>query len=121
LTRANRSKVERANRSIRVTVTHVTGGEGLQHFEKLAPVGPRARHLLAIDIPAAASGGAKLVKLGVERLAVIRAAGGALFLKQIGSNRALWPGVKHRKGENPIEWPPDLQIQDLPRRSGPGM
>jgi protein gp37 len=51
----------------------------------------------------------------------VRAAGGALFLKQIGSNRALWPGVNHRKGENPIEWPPDLQIQDLPRQSGPGM
>ena len=43
-----------------------------------------------------------------------RAAGGAFFLKQVGSNRVLWPGVKHRKGENPIEWPPDLQIQDLP-------
>jgi protein gp37 len=51
----------------------------------------------------------------------VRAAGGALFLKQVGSNRALWPGVEHRKGENPIEWPPDLQIQDLPRRSGPSM
>jgi Protein of unknown function (DUF5131) len=51
----------------------------------------------------------------------VRAAGGALFLKQVGSNRALWPGVKRRKGENPIEWPPDLQIQDLPRRSGPSM
>lgn len=51
----------------------------------------------------------------------VRAAGGALFLKQVGSNRALWPGVKHRKGENPIEWPPDLQIQDLPRRSEPSM
>jgi len=51
----------------------------------------------------------------------VRAAGGAFFLKQVGSNRALWPGVTHRKGENPIEWPPDLQIQDLPRRSGPSM
>ena len=48
----------------------------------------------------------------------VRAAGGAFFLKQVGNNRALWPGVKHRKGENPIEWPPDLQIQDFPRRSG---
>ena len=38
----------------------------------------------------------------------VRAAGGASFLKQVGSNRALWPGVKHLKGENPIEWPPDL-------------
>ena len=51
----------------------------------------------------------------------VRAAGGAFFLKQVGSNRALWPRVKHRKGENPIEWPPDLQIQDLPRRSEPSM
>ena len=51
----------------------------------------------------------------------VRAAGGAFFLKQVGSNRAVWPGVKHRKGENPIEWPPDPQIQDLPRRSGRSM
>ena len=47
----------------------------------------------------------------------VRAAGGAFFLKQVGNNRALWPGIKHLKGESPIEWPPDLQIQDLPRRS----
>jgi hypothetical protein len=45
----------------------------------------------------------------------VRAASGAFFLKQVGSNRALWPGVKHLKGENPIEWLPDLQIQDFPR------
>jgi protein gp37 len=51
----------------------------------------------------------------------VRGAGGAFFLKQVGSNRALWPGVSHRKGENPIEWPPDLQIQDFPSRSGRSM
>jgi len=45
----------------------------------------------------------------------VRAAGSAFFLKHIGSNRAPWPGAKHRKGEN--KSPPDLQIQDFPRRS----
>jgi len=34
------------------------------------PVGPRARRLLAVDIPAAASRYAKLLKLAVERLPV---------------------------------------------------
>ena len=29
---------------------HVAGGEGLQHFQKFAPVGPRARHLLAENL-----------------------------------------------------------------------
>ena len=46
-----------------------------------------------------------------------RAVGGAFFLKQVGSNHALWSGAKDRKGEDSIEWPRDLQIQDLPRRS----
>ena len=50
-----------------------------------------------------------------------RAVGGAFFLKQVGSNHALWSGAKDRKGEDPIEWPPDPQIQDLPRRSGRSM
>jgi protein gp37 len=45
----------------------------------------------------------------------VHAAGGAFFLKQVGSNHDLWPGVKHRKGECPIEWPRDLQIRDFPR------
>ena len=35
-----------------------------------ASVGPRTCHLLAVDIPAAASGGAKLVKLGIECLPI---------------------------------------------------
>jgi hypothetical protein len=47
---------------------YVAGGEGLKHPEKLAAVGPRARDLLAVDV-AAASGGAKLLKLAVEGLA----------------------------------------------------
>jgi len=42
-------------------------GEGLQHLQKLAPVGPRARHLLTVDRPA--PGFAQLLKLAVERLA----------------------------------------------------
>src|SRR5205807_10428721 len=49
---------------------HVAGGQLAEHPVKLAPVGPRARHLLAIDVPAAASGGAKLLKLAVEGLPV---------------------------------------------------
>ena len=47
---------------------HVAGGEALQHFEKLAPVAVRARHLLTVNIGAARA--AKLLKLGVERLPV---------------------------------------------------
>ncbi len=70
LTMPNRSKVERASRSIRVTVTTSPGAEAVEHAEKLAPVGPRAGHLLAVDVPAGASGGAKLVKLRVEDLPV---------------------------------------------------
>ena len=35
-----------------------------------ASVGPRARHLLAVDIPAAASGGAQWLKLSVEGLPI---------------------------------------------------
>ena len=44
----------------------------------------------------------------------VQAAGLALFVKQLGSNRAAWPGVRHLKGEDPAEWPADLQIQDFP-------
>jgi hypothetical protein len=47
---------------------HVAGGQLVEHAQKLAPVGPSARHLFPIDVPAAASGGAKLLKLGVEGL-----------------------------------------------------
>ena len=40
---------------------HVTGGEVVEHAEKLA-----RRHLFAVDVPAAASGGAELVELSIE-------------------------------------------------------
>jgi hypothetical protein len=49
---------------------HVAGGQLAEHTEKLAAVAVRAGHLLAIDVPAAASGGAKLVKLAFEGLPV---------------------------------------------------
>jgi hypothetical protein len=42
---------------------HVAGGQLAEHPVKLAPVGPRTRHLLAVDVSAGASGGAKLLKL----------------------------------------------------------
>ena len=44
-----------------------------------------------------------------------RGMGASFFMKQIGSNRALWPGVRHPKGEDPTEWPADLQVQEIPR------
>ena len=53
---------------MRVTITTSPGGEAFEHFEKLAPVGARARHFLAVN--PAASFGAQLLKLGVERLPV---------------------------------------------------
>jgi hypothetical protein len=40
-------------------------------------------------------------------------AGIALFVKQLGSNRAAWSGVRHFKGEDPAEWPADMRIQDF--------
>jgi hypothetical protein len=54
---------------------HVSRLETVEHAKKLAAVGPRARHLLAVDVPAVASGGAKLLKLAVEALPVGRDAG----------------------------------------------
>ena len=44
----------------------------------------------------------------------VQTAGLALFVKQLGSNRAVWPGVHHLKGEDPTQWPADLRIQDFP-------
>jgi hypothetical protein len=49
---------------------HVAGGQLAEHPAKFAPVGPRAYHLLAVDVPAAASGLAKLLKLAVQGLPV---------------------------------------------------
>jgi hypothetical protein len=69
-----KSKVPRASRSIRVTVT-TSPGAPVVHLEKLAPVRSRSCHLLAVDVPAAAPGSAKLLKLGVEGLPVGRDAG----------------------------------------------
>ena len=54
---------------------HVAGCEPVEHFEKLSAVTVRAGHLLAVNVPAAASGIAKLLKLSVERLPVGRDAG----------------------------------------------
>jgi hypothetical protein len=48
--------------------THVTGGEGGEHSEKLAPIAVRARHLLAVNLGTARA--TELLKLGVERLPV---------------------------------------------------
>jgi protein gp37 len=44
----------------------------------------------------------------------VRAAGAKLFVKQIGSNHALWPGVTG-KGEDPAQWPADLRVQESPQ------
>jgi hypothetical protein len=41
---------------------HIIAGEAVKHQQKLAPVGPRARRLLAVDVPAAAPGGAALAR-----------------------------------------------------------
>jgi hypothetical protein len=46
----------------------VAGGQLAKHPVQLAPVGTRAGRLLAADVAAAASGGAKLLKLAVEGL-----------------------------------------------------
>jgi hypothetical protein len=46
----------------------IAGGEVLEHVEKLAAVGPRARHLLAVNF--GASRAAKLLKLGVKGLPI---------------------------------------------------
>jgi hypothetical protein len=54
---------------------HVTRGKPLEHAQKLAPVGPCARGLLAVDVPAAPSGGANLLKLAIEGLPVSADAG----------------------------------------------
>ena len=47
----------------------------------------------------------------------VESAGASLFLKQLGSNRDAWPGLRHPKGEDPAEWPADLRIQEFPHCS----
>ena len=44
----------------------------------------------------------------------VHAAGAKFFVKQLGSNRTAWPGIKHPRGENPAEWPEDLRVQQVP-------
>jgi len=70
LTMPNRSKVLRASRSMRVAVATSPGASLAEHPVKLAPVGSRARHFLAVNIPTAASRRPELAKLGVKRLAL---------------------------------------------------
>jgi protein gp37 len=44
----------------------------------------------------------------------VHAAGAKLFVKQTGSNHALWPTVTG-KGEDPAQWPADLRVQEFPQ------
>jgi protein gp37 len=43
------------------------------------------------------------------------AAAVAYFFKQAGSDRRARPGVTHKKGEDPAEWPADLRVRQFPR------
>jgi hypothetical protein len=72
LTMANRSRVLARQPVYPRHRHHVAGAEFAEHPVKLAPVGPRARHLLTVDVPVRASGLAKLLKLTVEGLPVGR-------------------------------------------------
>jgi len=54
---------------------HVAGGQLAEHPVKLTSVGPRARYLLPVNVPAAASSGAELIELHGEGLPVGRDAG----------------------------------------------
>ena len=49
---------------------YIAGLETVEHPQKLAPVGPCASRLLAVDVPAGASGSAKLLELAIEGLPV---------------------------------------------------
>jgi len=58
---------------------------------------------------------ARCIRIGVRGLRdQVQAAGAKLFVKQIGTNHALWPSVTG-KGEDPAQWPADLRVQDFPR------
>jgi hypothetical protein len=48
----------------------------------------------------------------------VHAADAKIFVKQIGSNHALWPDVKAR-GEDPGQQPADLRVQGLPAMKYP--
>ena len=43
----------------------------------------------------------------------VHGAGVKFFVKQLGSSQALWPSVTGN-GEDPAQWPIDLQVQDFP-------
>jgi hypothetical protein len=75
---------------------HVAGGKVAEHPVKLAPVGPCARHLLAVDVSAGASGGTKLLKLAVEGLPVGGYTGIADdALVEMNLNHILWHPISH--------------------------
>jgi hypothetical protein len=44
----------------------------------------------------------------------VRAAGAKFFVKQIGSNHALWPSVTG-KGQDSAQWPANLRVQGFPQ------
>jgi hypothetical protein len=74
LTMPNRSQVLRARRSFRVTVT-TSPGASLQSIRFSSRRSARAPVTFSADVPAAASGLTKLLKLAVEALPVGRDAG----------------------------------------------
>lgn len=45
-----------------------------------------------------------------------RESGVPVFVKQLGSVWAKWAGAKHHKGGDPVEWPEDLRVREMPRR-----
>ena len=54
---------------------------------------------------------ARCIRIGSEASATRCTPPGAkLFVKQIGSNHALWPSISG-KGEDPAQWPADLRPQ----------
>lgn len=55
------------------------------------------------------------VTWALETIAAARAAGAAVFVKQLGEHWAKARGAKHRKGGDPEEWPADLRIREMPR------
>lgn len=49
-----------------------------------------------------------------DAIAQCRAAGVAVFIKQMGTAWAHAHGAKDRKGEDPAEWPEDLRVREFP-------
>ena len=48
-------------------------------------------------------------------IAECRGAGVAPFMKQLGTVLARRWGCRHPKGEDPLEWPADLRVREMPR------